>query len=75
MLQRSVLVKKEWTYKDLWREALFPLGVQLILETLKMIEDGQYSSAPQDESLATWEPPIEPNTRLLRPELIMLGWN
>ncbi|MGP1565588.1 MAG: formyltransferase family protein [Treponema sp.] len=75
VLQRSVLVKKEWTYKDLWREALFPLGVQLILETLKMIEDGKYSAIPQDESLATWEPPIEPNTRLLRPELIMLGGN
>ena len=73
VLQRSVLVKKEWTYKDLWRDALFPLGVQLILETLKMIEDGRYSITPQDESLATWEPPIEPNTRLLRPELIMLG--
>ena len=75
VLQRSVLVKKEWTYKDLWREALFPLGVQPILETLKMIEGGKYAAIPQDESLATWEPPIEPNTRLFRPELIMLGGN
>ena len=71
-LQRSVLVKKEWTYKDLWREALFPLGVQMILETLKMIEDGKYSATPQDESLATWEPPVDQNTRLFRPELMML---
>lgn len=75
VLQRHVLVKKEWTYKDLWRDALFPLGVELVLETLRRIETGQYSSAPQNESLATWEPPIEPNTRLLRPELIMLGGN
>ena len=75
VLQRHVLVKKEWTYKDLWRDALFPLGVQLILETLKMIEDGKYSAIPQDESLAAWEPPIEQNARLLRPELIMLGRN
>ena len=72
VLQRFVLVKKERTYKDLRREALFPLGIQLILETLQRIETGQYSSAPQNESLAAWEPPIEPNTRLLRPELIML---
>lgn len=72
VLQRSVLVKKEWTYKDLWREALFPLGVQLILETLQMIEDGKYSATPQDESLATWEPPVDQNTRLFRPELMML---
>ena len=75
VLQRSVLVKKEWTYKDLWRDALFPLGVQLILETLKMIEDGKYSAIPQAESLAAWEPPIEQNARLLRPEFIMLGRN
>ncbi len=75
MLQRSVLVKKEWTYKDLWRDALFSLGVQLILETLKMIEDGKYSAIPQAESLAAWEPPIEQNARLLRPEFIMLGRN
>ena len=48
-----------WPYKDLRREALFPLGVQLILETLKMTEDGRYSVTSQDESLAAWEPPIE----------------
>ena len=75
VLQRHVLVKKEWTYKELWREALLPLGVELVLETLRRIETGQYSSAPQNESLATWEPPIEPNIRVLRPELIMLGRN
>ena len=70
-----MLVKKEWTYKDWRREALFPLDVQLIHKTLKMIESGRYSVTPQDESLATWEPSIEPNTRLLRAELIMLGRN
>lgn len=72
VLQRSVLVKKEWTYKDLWHEALFPLGVKLVLETLKMIEEGRYSATPQDESLATWEPPTDQRTRLFRPELVML---
>ena len=73
VLQRSVLVKREWTYKDLWREALFPLGVELVLETLRLIESGQYSATPQDESLATWEPPTDQNTRLFRPELVMIG--
>lgn len=72
VIQRPVLVKKDWSYKDLWREALFPLGVELILETLKMIEAGKYSAVPQDESLATWEPPFEQNKRLYRPELMML---
>lgn len=26
----------------------------------------------EDESLATWEPPVDQNTRLFRPELMML---
>lgn len=72
VLQRSVLVKREWTHRDLWREALFPLGVELVLETLRLIESGQYSATPQDESLATWEPPADPTARLFRPELVML---
>lgn len=72
VLQRSVLVRRDWTYRDLWREALFPLGVDLVLETLRMIEEGRYSATPQDESLATWEPPVDQNTRLYRPELMML---
>ena len=68
-----MLVKKEWTYKDLRRKPLFPLRVQLILETLKMIENDKYSVTPQDESLATWEPPTALDTRPLRPEFIVLG--
>lgn len=72
VLQRSVLVKKKWSYNELWREALFPLGVELILDALNLIEKGQYKTTPQDETLATWEPPVEQNTRLFRPELMML---
>ena len=72
VIQCSVLVKRERTYKDLWREALFPLGVKLVLETLRMIESGRYGATPQDESLATWESPADHNARLFRPELVML---
>ena len=61
VLQRPVLVKRRWTYRDLWREALFPLGVELVSETLRLIEGGQVQRAPQDESLATWEPPADQN--------------
>lgn len=67
----TILVKKNWTYKDLWDKALFPLGIELILIALKQIDSGTVSLTPQDEELATWEPPIEP-TRLHRPELIRL---
>ena len=58
VLQRHILEEKG-VNKDLRRKPLFPLGVQLILETLKMIENGKYSVTPQNESLATWELPIE----------------
>ncbi|MCH5291069.1 MAG: hypothetical protein J1D88_04820 [Treponema sp.] len=61
ILQRAVLVKRRWTYRDLWREALFPLGVELVPKTLRLIEGGQVQRAPQDESLATWEPPTDQN--------------
>ncbi|MCK9169328.1 MAG: hypothetical protein M0P01_02830 [Treponema sp.] len=72
VLQRSVLVNREWTYKELWHNALFPLGVDLVLETLKMIDEGRYRSTPQDEAVATWEPPVDQENRLFRPELTML---
>lgn len=67
----TVLVKKSWTYKDLSEKALVPMGVDLILKALKQIDSGAVNLTPQDEELATWEPPIEP-TRLHRPELIRL---
>lgn len=67
----TVLVKKSWTYKDLWKKALFPLGIDLILKALQQIDSGTIELMPQDEELATWEPPIEPS-RLYRPELIRL---
>lgn len=72
VLQRPVLVKREWTYRNLWHEALFPLGVELVLETLRGIETGQYSAHPQDESLATWESSADQNTCLFRSELVMI---
>ena len=58
MLQRHMLEEKGEN-KDLRRKPLFPLRVQLILETLKMIENDKYSVTPQNESLAAWEPLIE----------------
>lgn len=69
--QEAILVNKKWTDKDLWREALFPLGIKLILSALAQIDAGTIEPIPQDISCATWEPPIVPG-RLYRPELIRL---
>lgn len=66
-------VDPKWTASDLWREALFPMGVEMIAPLLDSIESfGQARLwRPQDERFATVEPAIEP-TRLYRPELIAL---
>lgn len=71
ILQEPILVHRSWSYKDLWRKALFPLGLKLLGESLEMIEKGNLSLKPQDENTATWEPAIEP-ARLHRPDLLML---
>lgn len=69
--QEPVIIKSGWNYKALWREALFPLGIKLILESLELIETGAITLTPQDEALSTWEPPFE-SRRLHRPELMMI---
>ncbi len=71
LCQESVLIRRGWTDKELWREALFPLGVRLMLSALGRIESGSVTLTPQDDNVATWEPPIIP-ARLHRPELIMI---
>lgn len=64
-------VKPGWGHSDLWREALFPMGVRLISETLADLSKGIVVRVPQDSAVATWEPSFgrEP---LHRPDLEML---
>jgi len=69
--QRTLFVDKEWDYHDLWRE-LFPIGVDMILESVSMIEKGTVKSWAQDERFATFEPSWD-RPRLKRNELLQLG--
>ena len=69
--QEALLIHRHWGYRELWKEALSPLGIKLIIKVLTDIDTGNLSTTPQDESLATWEPPIQHN-RIYRPELVML---
>lgn len=57
---------------SLWRTRLFPLGVELILATLEMLDEGIVVETPQDEAVATWEPSWE-RPPLFRPELPQIG--
>ena len=69
--QRTLFVDKEWDYHDLWRE-LFPIGIEMILESVSAIEKGLDKGQKQDERFATFEPSWD-RPRLQRNELIQIG--
>ncbi len=64
-------VRRGWTASDLWREALFPMGLRLLRQVVADVADGRCVAVPQDEELATWEPSWE-RPPLRRPELAAL---
>lgn len=65
-------VDRRWTASDLWRERLFPLGIDLLLETLKDLDNGVYTRILQDRRFATTEPSLD--RRLLeRTELLEIA--
>lgn len=65
-------VRPGWDASALWRKRLFPMGVDLVLATLEMLDGGIVVETPQDESVATWEPSWE-RPPLHRPELLQIG--
>ena len=60
------------TPDQLWRNQLFPLGVDLFQDVLRDLAAGEIVAVPQDEDLATWEPSWS-RPPLRRPDLLMLG--
>lgn len=71
LAQEVLFVRPGWDYHKLW-EALFPVGVRMIVDAVAAIGEGRATYTKQDESVATWEPSWE-RPRLRRNELIMLG--
>lgn len=71
VLQKMIFVDKNWDYHELWKE-LFPIGIDLILEAVDLIEKGEATETPQDERFATWEPSWD-RPRLKRNELTQLN--
>lgn len=51
-----VMIRPGTRASDLWREALFPMGVRLIVSVLADLDAGRLVRVPQDEACATWEP-------------------
>jgi methionyl-tRNA formyltransferase len=64
-------VRPGWSASDLWREALFPMGVRLLRQVAEDVSRGAIVREPQDEACATWEPSWE-RPPLHRPDLIQL---
>lgn len=61
-------------YRELWRDTLFPMGVELLLRVLKDLDNGRIVAVPQDDraGVATWEPSWD-REPLHRPELLQIG--
>ncbi len=55
LLQKSVDVSPDDTVGTLYFNKLFPLGVDAILESIRLIKEGKAPRIPQDESQATYE--------------------
>lgn len=70
--QRLVFIRPGATAESLWREQLGPLGVAMVQEVvLRFARHGFQPGAPQDESLATWEPAID-RPPAFRPDLTLI---
>jgi methionyl-tRNA formyltransferase len=70
--QDYCLIESGETPEDLWRDKLFPLGVELFRRALRDISAGRIIAVPQAEACATWEPSWE-RPPLRRPDLLMIG--
>lgn len=71
LLQEVVFIDKGWDYHDLW-SYMFPIGVRMVSEAVKLIENGGCNWRKQDEAFATFEPSWE-RPRLKRNDLILIG--
>lgn len=59
LLQREVAIEPEETTGSLYFNKLFPLGVEAVAEAVELVTKGQAPRIPQDEDLATYEPPCD----------------
>ncbi|HLP51150.1 MAG TPA: formyltransferase family protein [Chitinophagales bacterium] len=63
--QRWCFVDKDWDATALWRERLHPMGVDMIVEAVQLIQNNGYDKLPrhkQDERYATLAPRLKEAT-------------
>jgi methionyl-tRNA formyltransferase len=56
LLQREAAIGPDDTAGTLYYKTLFPLGVQVVLDSVELIAAGRAPREPQDERLATYDP-------------------
>lgn len=59
LLQKEIDIGPEDTTGSLYFNRLFPLGIEAIAEAVDLIRSGKAPKIPQDDSLATYEPPCD----------------
>jgi methionyl-tRNA formyltransferase len=67
VLQKAAEIRPDDTAGSLYYNALFPLGIEAILEAVKLIAAGTAPRVPQDEAQATYNP-------LCRDEYAAINW-
>ncbi len=59
LLQKEVDIRAQDTAGSLYFERLFPMGVEAIVESVKLIREGKAPRVAQNDSKATYEPPCD----------------
>ncbi len=59
LLQKEIDITPEDTTGSLYFNSLFPLGIEAISEAVDLIKSGKAPRIPQDDALATYEPPCD----------------
>jgi methionyl-tRNA formyltransferase len=59
LLQKEVDIGPDDTTGSLYFNSLFPLGIDAIIESVDLIKRGKAPKIPQDNALATYEPPCD----------------
>ena len=58
LLQRESEIKPEDTVGSLYFDRLYPMGITALVDAVRMVREGDAPRIDQDESLASYEPPI-----------------
>ncbi len=59
LLQKEIEIGSDDTTASLYFNHLFPMGVEAIVESIALIQAGKAPKIPQNDSLATYEPPCD----------------